>query len=291
MAWVQTELSCQLQQLEPLEQQLWALGALSVTYRDAADQPLFEPKPGEIPLWQEIRLVGLFDGETDCALLQMALNNIEAASQISVFVLEDQPWERAWMDEFQPAQYGERLWVVPRHMTPPEPTAVNLLLDPGLAFGTGSHPTTAMAMRWLDQHVVSDSSLLDYGCGSGILAIAGLLLGAGKAWGVDIDPQAISASLDNAKENGVDADLNVFLPEHFLLDQQVDLVVANILCEPLIELAETLTQFVRPGGRMALTGVLAEQVPLIIEAYAPYCEMQVGQQQDEWVLLEASFPT
>ncbi len=270
-----------------LEDALLEAGAVAVTLTDAADEPILEPAPGETPLWSHTRVTGLFDAATDLdgvrAELRALLGSVPERDAAG---LEERDWVRAWMDNFQPMRFGERLWVVPSCSAPPEPGAVNLLLDPGLAFGTGTHPSTAMCLEWLAGAGVDGARVIDYGCGSGILAIAALKLGATEAWGVDIDPQAWLATRSNADANGIAAErLKVGAPEALPPDP-ADVVLANILAGPLIVLAPRLAALTRPGGRLVLAGLLARHAAEVIAAYAPWFELRTGAQRDEWVRLE-----
>jgi ribosomal protein L11 methyltransferase len=287
MPWHQITLTTSRDQAENLEDILLELGAVSVTLQDAADVPVLEPLPGETPLWPEVDVVGLFEGEADTDQVSLALGarGIHGGRWV---VVEDQDWERAWMDQFQPLRFGERLWIVPSWIEAPEAQAVNILLDPGLAFGTGTHPTTALCLEWLDGADLADKTVLDYGCGSGILAIAALKLGAASAWGIDIDPQALTATRDNAARNGIEAGrLNTGLPGALPKDAQFDVLLANILMGPLIELAPTLTGHVRPGGQLVLSGLLAEQAEGVMAAYAANFDFDAPAIKDGWARLTA----
>ncbi|MEW6692942.1 MAG: 50S ribosomal protein L11 methyltransferase, partial [Pseudomonadota bacterium] len=202
--------------------------------------------------------------------------------------VEDQDWERAWMDQFQPLRFGEKLWIVPSWIEAPDAEAVNILLDPGLAFGTGTHPTTALCLEWLDGADMAGKTVLDYGCGSGILAIAALKLGATDAWGIDIDPQALTATRDNAARNGIEASrLHTGLPGALPKDALFDVLLANILMGPLIELAPTLTGHVRPGGRLVLSGLLGEQAEEVMAAYAADFDFDPPALKEGWARLTA----
>ena len=205
MSWLQLRLAITPEQAPTLEDQLLELGAVSVTFMDAEDQPIFEPDLGTTPLWSNTHLLALFEADTDPEALLQHLRLLWQAElpPHELEKIEDQDWERSWMDNFHPMRFGERLWIVPSWHAAPEPDAVNLLLDPGLAFGTGTHPTTSLCLQWLDAQQLQGKTLIDFGCGSGILAIAGLLLGAEHAVGTDIDIQALEASRDNAQRNQV----------------------------------------------------------------------------------------
>ncbi|GBL56970.1 MULTISPECIES: 50S ribosomal protein L11 methyltransferase [Pseudomonas] len=285
MPWVQVRLAITPEQAPTYEDALLEVGAVSVTFMDAEDQPIFEPDLGTTPLWTHTHLLALFEDGTDEAALLAHLQLLTGGElpQHQVEVVEDQDWERSWMDNFKPMRFGRRLWIVPSWHEAPEPEAVNLLLDPGLAFGTGTHPTTALCLEWLDGQELAGDTVLDFGCGSGILAIAALLLGAKRALGTDIDPQALEASRDNATRNGIDPALfPVYLPAD-LPAGQADVVVANILAGPLVSLAGQLTSLVKPGGRLALSGILAEQAEEVRAAYADAFELEPTAEREGWV--------
>ena len=285
MPWLQVRLAITPHQAAVLEDQLLELGAVSVTFMDAEDQPIFEPDLGTTPLWTHTHLLALFeDGtDTDAVLAHLKLQRGGELPEYQVERIEDQDWERSWMDNFQPMRFGRRLWIVPSWHEAPEPEAVNLLLDPGLAFGTGTHPTTALCLEWLDGQDLAGCRVLDFGCGSGILGIAALLLGAESALGTDIDPQALEASRDNAGRNGLPAEsFPVYLPEQ-LPQQPVDVVVANILAGPLVQLAPTITALVKPAGRLALSGILAEQAEEVRAAYEGAFDLDPTAVKDGWV--------
>lgn len=285
MPWLQVRLAITPEQASFYEDALLDVGAVSVTFMDAEDQPIFEPDLGTTPLWSHTHLLALFEGDADGEqiLAHLRLLTGDPLPEHQVERIEDQDWERSWMDNFQPMRFGRRLWIVPSWHAAPEPDAVNLLLDPGLAFGTGTHPTTALCLQWLDGQALEGCSVLDFGCGSGILAIAALLLGAERAVGTDIDPQALEASRDNASRNGIDpARFPLYLPQD-LPDEQADVVVANILAGPLVQLAPQITARVKHGGRLALSGILAEQADEVRAAYAEAFELDPTAEQDGWV--------
>ncbi|PAU63411.1 ribosomal protein L11 methyltransferase [Pseudomonas sp. PIC25] len=285
MPWLQVRLAITPEQAETYEDSLLGVGAVSVTFMDAEDQPIFEPDLGTTPLWSHTHLLALFEADVDPANLVAHLELLTGGPlpEHQIERIEDQDWERSWMDNFQPMRFGRRLWIVPSWHAAPEPDAVNLLLDPGLAFGTGTHPTTALCLEWLDGQDLTGRQLLDFGCGSGILAIAALLLGAERAVGTDIDPQALEASRDNAERNGIaPARFPLYLPEA-LPTEQADVVVANILAGPLVSLAPQITRLVRPGGLLALSGVLAEQADEVRAAYQDAFELDPTAEKDGWV--------
>lgn len=285
MPWLQVRLAISPEQAETYEDALLEVGAVSVTFMDAEDQPIFEPELNTTPLWSHTHLLALFEADTDADAVFAHLQLLTSMTlpEHHAEVIEDQDWERSWMDNFQPMRFGRRLWIVPSWHEAPEPGAVNLLLDPGLAFGTGTHPTTALCLEWLDGQQLQDTQVLDFGCGSGILAIAALLLGAQQAVGTDIDVQALEASRDNAQRNGIADDrFPVYLPAD-LPAQQADVLVANILAGPLVSLAPQLSGLVRPGGLLALSGILAEQGEEVAAAYAQDFELDPIANRDGWV--------
>ena len=288
--WQELYFTARKDQVEPLEDWLFARGALSVTLEDEADQPLLEPGPGETPLWDAVRLTALFAGSEELSPLvdEIPPELCTQAPTVAVPV-PDRDWTRVWEDQFHPLQVGERLWICPSWTPPPDPDAINILLDPGLAFGTGTHPTTAMCLRALDANLPPGKRVVDYGCGSGILGIAAARLGATAVLGVDNDPQAITASRDNALRNEVpDAAFSVVLPQDDLVANwqvSADWVVANILAGPLVALAPVLTALMAPRGRLLLAGLLVDQAEAVVEAYAPGVALSIADQQEEWVLL------
>jgi ribosomal protein L11 methyltransferase len=270
---------------------LLSAGALSVELGDAeAGTPREQPRydePGEAAVWRRVTLTALFPFDADparslrdaCALCGVAMPEHRLQR------IEDDDWVRRSQDQFLPVCVSDRLWIVPTWHAPPDPGAVNLVLDPGLAFGTGSHPTTRLCLRWLAEHVRGGESVVDYGCGSGILAIAALKLGAGRATGVDIDPEAVAVARVNARRNGVDAS---FLDAATASDLSADLVVANILANPLKMLAPLLARICNPGGRVALSGILAPQASEIREAYRPWFALEQRDEQDGWLCMSGA---
>jgi ribosomal protein L11 methyltransferase len=298
MPYLQLELPCRRDAQPRIERALEDAGALSMTLQDAHldaadEQAIFEPGVGETPLWEELRLQALFDADTDALALLAALEAAEPRldwSQARFERIDDQDWERAWLDTFQPMRFGARTWIVPwNHELPAEAGAGAAIvrLDPGLAFGSGTHPTTALCLRWLDalagRGELQGRDVLDFGCGSGILALAALKLGAAHAVGVDNDPQAIVATADNAARNGVRVD--AFLPR----DEPVrayPVVVANILASALDALAETLAARTAPGGRIAMSGILAGQEGELLQRYAPWFDALAVERDGDWVRIE-----
>jgi ribosomal protein L11 methyltransferase len=274
---------------ESLSDRFFELGALSVTFQDEGDQPLFEPTPGETPIWRNTRVTGLFEEGVDMPQVRAALLDSFDAGRLSDWreeEVQDQDWERAWLEHFRPMQFGERLWIVPTGFAPPlQQDAVCVNLDPGLAFGTGTHPTTALCLQWLDGEALQGRTVIDFGCGSGVLAVAALLLGASQAIATDIDPQALTATVGNAVKNGVEKSLDCCLPNR-MPKLRVDLLLANILANPLIELAGQLADYVRPGGAVVLSGILREQARAVMQAYEPYFIMGEPVYLEDWTRLD-----
>jgi ribosomal protein L11 methyltransferase len=295
VSWLQLRLDTHPDQVDALEALMLGAGAVAVTMEDNADQPVLEPAVGETPLWQQTRLTGLYLADTDMdAVLAQFPGELLSKCQARVEILEDKDWEREWMTHYRPMRFGSRLWVCPSWLEPPEPDAVNLLLDPGLAFGTGTHPTTALCLGALDALSLEGRAVVDYGCGSGILAVAALKLGAARALGVDNDPQALAATRDNASRNGIpEAALATALPGAAPIDAwrgQADVVVANILAGPLMELAPTLLGLARPGATLLLSGLLASQAPGLIAHYQPHLALAIVAEKDDWVCLQGTLP-
>ncbi len=270
---------------ERIEDALFAIGALSVTLEDAADDPILEPAPGALPLWPTINVKALFDAQTH---QQAVLDALQLQLQTTLpphhfEQLADRHWEREWLKDFHAMQFGKRLWICPDGQRPDDPDAVVVDLDPGLAFGTGTHPTTALCLQWLDAHAPLPESMIDYGCGSGILAIAALKLGAQQVSGVDIDPQALTASRDNAQRNGVSERLSLSLHDREL--KPAELLVANILAGPLESLAPRLAELTCSPGYIVLSGVLTEQAPAVQNCYAAWFDMDPVMTQGDWARL------
>ena len=281
------------------ERALEDVGALAISLQDAHldaadEQAIFEPGVGEIPLWDEMVLTALFPADTDALVLLAALDAFDAEldwSKVRFETVEDQDWERAWLDQFQPMRFGNRTWIVPwNHDLPNDadtPDAAVVRLDPGLAFGSGTHPTTSLCLQWLDTLAdageLQGRAVLDFGCGSGILALAALKLGAGSAVGVDNDPQAIIATADNAARNG--ETIATYLPQDEPVTQY-PIVVANILASALDALAEALATRTAAGGRIAMSGILAGQEDELLERFAPWFDALAVTQEDDWMRID-----
>ncbi len=284
MPWLQYRLETSASLAPRCEDELLARGAAAVTLEDNADQALFEQGQGE-QLWQQTRVTGLFPADTDTDQLWQSLpRELREQSLQSAEILEDRDWEREWMQHYQPLQYAPGLWICPSWMQVPEPGAINIMLDPGLAFGTGTHPTTAMCLQQLSTLDLSAREVIDFGCGSGVLAIGALLLGASSALAVDTSPQALVATRGNAQRNHIaEQRLRICLPTALNGDEQADLVVANILAGPLCELAPLLCRQLRPGGIIILSGILLEQVEMLQASYE--IDLRIAAEKEGWVAL------
>jgi ribosomal protein L11 methyltransferase len=291
MPWLELILTVRSEQQPRVEEALDDLGALSITLQDADaetpdEQAIFEPGVGELPLWPTITLNALFDADTDRRGLSEALGDLLPwlePDHMQFRDVADEDWERAWMDQFKPMVFGRRLWIYPWNIAPPaDEDIVVVRLDPGLAFGSGTHPTTALCLAWLDSLDLKGKSIVDFGCGSGILAIAALKLGAASAVGVDNDPQALIASADNAERNDVADRLALFLPED-LDAEPADVFIANILAGPLGELAPTFAAAAKPGAPFAISGILHGQEEELLQRYAEWFDDLRVDTQEDWV--------
>ena len=285
MPWIQLKINTTNQYAEQFSDLLEESGAVSVTFQDTYDNPVFEPLPGETRLWGNTDVIGLYDADIDTyQLISMLQASPLFSDEITYKIeqLEDKDWEREWMDNFHPMKFGQKLWICPSWREVPDPNAVNVMLDPGLAFGTGTHPTTSLCLQWLDSLDLKDKTVIDYGCGSGILAIAALKLGAKSVIGVDIDPQALQASRDNAERNHVSEQLSLFLAKDLPANLEADIVVANILAGPLKELEPNIEILVKPNGLVGLSGILATQADSVYQAYQADFQLDPIVTLDEW---------
>ncbi len=285
--WQEINLSCQAHATKIIEDWLFAQGALSVTYQDGGGQPILEPKAGQTPLWQRVVVTALFDQDHDISkLIQRALDALAdyLEDQPTTRLFDDQDWQASFQQSFEPIAFGDGLWICPSWHTPPDHAHTVLKLDPGLAFGTGSHPTTALCLSWLEQ---STDTVIDYGCGSGILAIAAKKLGAQQVIAIDNDPQAIQATLENAEKNDLSGQIQAYLPQNAPeILPQADIVIANILANILIDLAPTFDQSIKSTGTLVLSGILDNQITSIKRAFDSYhIPLNQQQRQGEWYLL------
>jgi ribosomal protein L11 methyltransferase len=285
MAWQELSFRLRREAQPEAERLLQDAGALSVSYRDAADEPLLEPAPGETPLWEALEVSALFDETQPLAPVLDALSTHFEGIAPRQRALQEEDWSKTWSRDLHAMRFGRNLWVCPSsdRVRPPEGVVVEL--DPGLAFGTGTHPTTALCLEWLDRHPPTGQTVIDFGCGSGILALAACALGAHTVQAVDIDPQALTATRENARRNAIPAEQLVLATAERPL-VQADLLLANILANPLTELAGRLAAAVRPGGTLVLAGLLSDQAGGLIQAYAPWCSLRSTALREGWVLLE-----
>jgi ribosomal protein L11 methyltransferase len=275
---------CDHDNVNVLSEWLEELGAVSITLTDQNDNPVLEPAPGTTPLWPDVILTALFSEEEQANIACEQLVKNHPHMHCSINIIPEKDWERVWMDDFKPQKFGNRLWICPSWLTPPDPNATNLILDPGLAFGTGTHPTTSLCLHWLDQADLQGKRVIDYGCGSGILALAALKLGATFLHAVDIDPQALQAVQNNAETNHIDAcQLAMSFPD--ALHTSADVIIANILLEPLIQLQERFHALLNKHGKLVVSGILNDQAPILINQYQQHFIHEKTQQQGDWSLI------
>ncbi|MCG8412863.1 MAG: 50S ribosomal protein L11 methyltransferase [Pseudomonadales bacterium] len=286
--WQQIQIQTSSEETASLEELLLEHGAVSISLVDSEDQPIFQKEPGATPLWKHVTLLALFEADTELKPLLALLSfqpNVLNRDSLNVEVIEDQVWERSWMNDFEAMQFGEKLWICPSWQIPPDPDAVNIMLDPGLAFGSGTHATTSLCLRWLDSQELTGKEVIDYGSGSGVLAIAAALLGAKRVHAVDNDAQAIAATMDNSNRNQIGNRLiTAYLPEA-LPNLKADILLANILAEPLLELADRFAGLVKPGGSLVLSGILEQQSDALVESYGRWFELEPAVLENDWVRL------
>jgi len=288
MAWHQISVITNEDTAPQLADLFSKLGAVSVTYMDAEDEPVYEPAIGETKIWSNTEVIALYELDAEPELIKtLVLRQFKKDDLHNLRHEEvaDQEWERVWMDYYKPMKFADKLWVCPTNQEQFEPGTVCLTLDPGLAFGTGTHPTTALCLEWLASHDLTGKTVIDYGCGSGILAVAAILLGAKVAHAVDIDSQALTATRSNALKNNVQDKINCYLPEQFV-PFQADIVVANILAKPLIELSEQICELLVDNGQLMLSGILHEQAGSVISAYQHNISFKPLVQQEDWIRLD-----
>jgi ribosomal protein L11 methyltransferase len=287
MSWLEVSVQVSKEKAPLVEQLLENQSVLALTLTDSADDPVLEPGVGETPLWPSVCITALFGADQPREPLSRLLSlvpGIDRPQQVSFRKVEDQQWERAWLDRFKPMQFGRDLWIVPGNLEAPATAGHVLRLDPGLAFGTGTHPTTRLCLQWIDGHDFKDRLMVDFGCGSGVLGIAAAIKGATRVIAVDNDPQALLATRDNADRNHVTDKINAVLPDQFR-PAQADIILANILAGPLIDLSADLLKALRPGGSLVLSGVLEEQADEVIAAYQPYTDPLLVTKDDGWVCI------
>ncbi|WP_293647138.1 50S ribosomal protein L11 methyltransferase [Thiolapillus sp.] len=292
MPWLQAHLEVEKSQAPLIELLFEQLGAISITLADAEDEPMLEPPPGAMPLWSHTRVTALFENSTDADDLRARIDRTlsrDNSQKLRLEILEDQAWERTWLEHFRPMQFGQRLWICPtgKQVTAPDATVIHL--DPGLAFGTGTHPTTDLCLQWLDGASLKGRTVIDFGCGSGsgILAIAALKLGAARAIAMDHDPQALIATHNNAVQNAVSECLETCTPEDFH-PEAADVVLANILANVLTALEDSISPLVRPGGQLILSGILEDQAQAVMQAYEPGISFLPPARLGEWVRLDGT---
>lgn len=286
MNWLEFHITTTRDHAYQLNDQLILLGAQSITLRDAGDEPIYELNPNETTLWNNVMLVALFDEHDPIESIGTYLEKQREAGLLKKFelrALEDEDWTRRCLDRFKPMQFGKRLWICPSWTTPPDPKATNVILDPGLAFGTGTHPTTTLCLEWLSAHLKKGELVIDYGCGSGILGISASKLGAKKVIAIDHDPQALESTKNNAQRNQLTrAEIEIHPPGH-ITEFSADVLIANILAKPLIEMASFFAGLLKPRGRLVLSGILESQIDEVLSAYHPWFAMNAPAHLEEWV--------
>jgi len=286
--WLQVAFCIDEPFIEPVENALEEIGALSVSFSDQGDSPILEPLPGTTPYWPELRVTALLNPDADQARLTTLINRVvDPGGDITLefTVIEDRDWIAEWRSELQPMRFGHKLWVLPDGEASQPENCAAVWLAPGLAFGTGSHPTTSMCLEWLDSLAADQNTILDYGCGTGILAIAALALGAKRAICVDIDEQALRACQHNAKRNNCSEAMSIILPAALPTETRCDILVANILSGPLVGLADELRQYCNRGTNIALSGILIGQADEVSDAFISWVNLKITRQIDDWVLL------
>lgn len=283
--WFQLKIeNCPAEEIEQVTEELEEQGALSIMLTDKNDNPVLEPEPGTTPLWPEVIIHALFSQAEDAQRVRELLKDKQPKFACALETLADKDWVKVCMDDFKPHRFGRHLWICPSWLTPPEPDAINLILDPGLAFGTGSHATTSLCLTWLEQADLNNKSVIDYGCGSGILSLAAIKLGAQHVYAVDIDNQALEATKNNALTNEINENqLSITIPE--AIQSPVDLIVANILLAPLINLKDRFRQLLAKNGLLVVSGILDEQATALIEIYKSLFTLRIRETQDGWSLL------
>jgi len=290
MTWQQAVITTDPENAPLFETLLEQMGALSITMTDGSDQPIYEPPLDTTPLWQQVLVTGLFEEQHDLSqakqLLSKGINNSHDWT-LQVEQLKEQVWERVWLEHFTPIKFGHEFWVCSTEHQAPDSAKTVMWLDPGLAFGTGTHPTTALCLEWLSHQDLVQKNIIDFGCGSGILAIAALLMGANNAIGIDIDPQALKATIDNATKNQIQQKIQVYDASDYPNTPE-DVVIANILAEPLISLAPQIMALVKPDGQLILSGILSTQINQVKQAYQADFDFDDAQIKDDWACLSAT---
>lgn len=285
MTWWEASIACDNQEADFICEKLQTLGAIAVSFMDLSGNPILEPGPNETPLWDKIKCVGLFDKTLNKKKLDHTISSTFTNHAITITPLPEQDWVKICQADFQPQRFGDNLWVCPSWSEIPDEKAIILKLDPGLAFGTGTHPTTALCLEYLASTALTNQSIIDFGCGSGILGIAAALLGAKSVIAIDHDPQALFSTQQNAKQNNVE--ISCYHSKLFTTptSEPADLLVANILASPLITLAPTITAAVKAGGTLVLSGLLALQIDSVLSAYINHFDFETPRFQGDWVCL------
>ncbi|WP_133129960.1 50S ribosomal protein L11 methyltransferase [Legionella yabuuchiae] len=281
---LQLQIECHRDDVDELSEFLEETGAVSITFTDKYDDPILEPELGTTPLWSNVIILALYVEQEDADHASSVFKASYPKFETLLIPVPEKDWERAWMTQFTPLQFGHRLWIVPSWISAPDPNACNLILDPGLAFGTGTHPTTSLCLTWLDNADLIDKRVVDYGCGSGILALAAIKLGAKHVYAVDIDEQALTATRNNAELNQIRSEqISLGFPEELQLKS--DLIVANILLTPLLTLKARFHQLLEKGGTLVVSGILEDQLQELITAYQDCFEYHSTVTREEWALV------
>lgn len=288
-AWHQWQITTTNDRLGEIEDDLLILGCDSITLSDAKDQAIYEPLPQQMPTWDHVVICALFNASIDNSMLRAQIENLLLIDEHADYsLLPNKDWQREWLDNYKPLEFANNLWIVPSHMQAPNPDATNIILDAGLAFGSGTHPTTALCLNWLGTNSMRQKTVFDFGSGSGILAIAAAKLGASKVYATDIDPQAMKATKKNAFAN------NVFYPQLNMLQsrqlptENIDLIIANILSKPLLELSPVFSSILKSGSTLVLCGILEYQAKKIIDHYSVDFNLEATSHLDEWVLIHTT---
>jgi ribosomal protein L11 methyltransferase len=285
MGWLQLETDLGNPPTEELENLLEEVGAVAISLRDGGDNPLLEPAPGETPIWPTVILTALFPDDLTATDIRAALTGLLPGAALRFAHIAEQDWQANFEQELRPQQFGQRLWIIPTDAYVVPEDGITIVLSPGLAFGSGSHPTTAMCLEWLESLPLEGRNVLDYGCGSGILGLSAAALGAKQVTMTDIDPQALTATAENAANNNLSNGIRVHFPEKITDSVQHDVLVANILSGTLIELGPRLNGLMRPGASLAITGILADQAAQVCSAWSGWADMTIGAQVRQWVML------
>ncbi|VAW36105.1 Ribosomal protein L11 methyltransferase [hydrothermal vent metagenome] len=281
------KISCIKSEADEIELLLLSIGACSVTYRDAKDTAILEPLPEQTPLWQDLQITAMFVKDNDEQRILTTIRKQLPAHEIVCERLQNQVWVRTWLEHFKPMLFGTRTWIIPSEFAAVDAKAVNIYLDPGLAFGTGTHATTALCLQWVDANNLQGMNVIDFGCGSGILAIAALKHGASKVYCTDIDPQAIESTLANAAKNYVRAGITVIAVDEVSMLENLDTVMANILAAPLMSLVDTFSHMLKTGGQLLMSGILVEQTDEIVAKFSPsFVDFQIKIVED-WACVYA----